>query len=746
MPVPGEAPRRAWRVEMVLDAETAYSVHVDAVTGEVLARENLVDADSDNPRWKVFTGTPLTDRSPTDIRKVFCWTAAAGCDEAVASPASPKAWDVDPATNLSTQTTNGNNAFTFEQWRSTQGATATASPERTYVYPWTNSWQENKCDPATYTNATRNDIDAATANLFAMHNRMHDWSYRLGFTETAWNAQRDNYGKGGLGGDPEIGRSQSGAQIGLRNNANQLTLSDGSTVSSNMYMWQPVAGSFYAPCVDGSFDMSVIGHEYGHAISNRMAGGPAMGLSGLQAGAMGESWSDLMAMEYLQENGYATLGGEATPMGAYVTGNPTQGIRNFNMGNSPLNYSNVGYDLTGPQVHADGEIWSATNNDVRNAFIGRYGLGDAATQKACADGQRAVTACPGNRRWIQLVFDAWLLMPSGAVSMVDARDRMLAADLLRFGGANQDLLWNAFAVRGLGDRARRSATSADSQSGAELRLAVLAQRDAALLPDRRGRSSRRRREALRRRLHGPFARRGRHRPGDTAHRHGAHRPGRAVVHRDGTRLRPHRGDARPPSRTRPGTSRCGCGPTSRAPLRERRSRVRAPTSPSSSTTTRRRPAPRSTPRRPRRRPSPSTSPEAARSCRRVQVSALPGARRRRRFQALRQFQVLACDAKGRVDCSRDADYRPVFTSPADAFPAGVPRPTAPSLNMRSFDVPQVNATHLRFVVLANQCEGGPRYQGEQDEDPANATDCDENYTGAGGAHKVGITEVQAFRR
>ena len=33
------------------------------------------------------------------------------------------------------------------------------------------------------------------------------------------------------------------------------------------------------------------------------------------------------------------------------------------------------------------------------------------------------------------------------------RDNMLAADRVRFGGANQDLLWNAFARRGMGETA-----------------------------------------------------------------------------------------------------------------------------------------------------------------------------------------------------------------------------------------------------------------------------------------------------
>ena len=114
--------------------------------------------------------------------------------------------------------------------------------------------------------------------------------------------------------------------------------------------------------------MSVIGHEYGHAVSNRMVAGPDRGLSGAQAQAMGESWSDLLATEYLREHGYRARGVTPYVVGGYVTGDPVTGIRNYDMSRSPLNYSDVGYDLTGPQVHADGEIWSATNQAIRAAM------------------------------------------------------------------------------------------------------------------------------------------------------------------------------------------------------------------------------------------------------------------------------------------------------------------------------------------------------------------------------------------
>ena len=76
------------------------------------------------------------------------------------------------------------------------------------------------------------------------------------------------------------------------------------------------------PCVDGDLDTSVFGHEYTHAISNRMVGGPDDSLTGLQAGAMGESWSDLVALEYLHAHGYVRRTARTRgPRGAYVTGN-----------------------------------------------------------------------------------------------------------------------------------------------------------------------------------------------------------------------------------------------------------------------------------------------------------------------------------------------------------------------------------------------------------------------------------------
>jgi extracellular elastinolytic metalloproteinase len=58
--------------------------------------------------------------------------------------------------------------------------------------------------------------------------------------------------------------------------------------------------------------------------------------------------------------------------------------------------------------------------------------------------------------------------------------------------------------------------------------------------------------------------------------------------------------------------------------------------------------------------------------------------------------VLPCEAGGAVDCFDAADFHAVYTSPADAFPSIAPRPRAPELIIRSFDIPRTRATHLRL--------------------------------------------------
>ncbi len=43
--------------------------------------------------------------------------------------------------------------------------------------------------------------------------------------------------------------------------------------------------------------------------------------------------------------------------------------------------------------------------------------------------------------------------------------------------------------------------------------------------------------------------------------------------------------------------------------------------------------------------------------------------------------------------------------------------------MQTFNIPDTKATHVRLVMLENQCTGFAGFAGEQDDDPINDTDC-----------------------
>ena len=170
---------------------------------------------------------------------------------------------------------------------------------------------------------------------------------------------------------------------------------------------------------------------------------------------MGESFGDFDGAEYLNEYRFVPVSGENPfSVGAYATGNKDRAIRSYGMNFparelptpgvslvksggplvNPLNFSNHGFDITGAQVHADGEIWSAVNYDIRQALVSKYNAtypgSNALLQRQCADGLRTPDTCPGNRRWIQIVYDAMVLMPT-APSMLDARNAYFAADAMR---------------------------------------------------------------------------------------------------------------------------------------------------------------------------------------------------------------------------------------------------------------------------------------------------------------------------
>lgn len=755
------------------EAPLLYDSIVDARTGEVLSRRSLVEdevaADHDgNPQWKAFPFSPPMDGSSKDTRQTVCWVAGPGCDQVLSdsAPGTPHhAWDIASGEGGGTYgsyyklgTTLGDNAFTSDGLNSTGrnwlGITPDVRPDRVYDYTFTDAWHASGCDPKVLTNPAQPDRDAAMGNLFVQHNIMHDFSYQLGFTEKTWNMQSDNYNLGGKGGDPEMGVARSGGNNpATRNNANQSTGADGGVALTNMYLWQPQAGTFYGRCADGDFDNSVIGHEYTHAITNRMLGGGTSGISGTHGGSMGESWGDLVSTERLIETGAVPDGVDPWVVGPYVTDNNERGIRNFAIDNNPLNYSNFGFDMAGPEVHSDGEIWNAVNYEVRQALVGKFPEPSKKVLASCAAGKTSVDVCGGGRRWIQLMFDSYLLMGTGKVTMVDARDAMLAADKIRYHGDDLDVLWAAFAKRGLGTEATALSTSdtrphADFATPADVNSAVTFKvvNSGDDIPNAKI-------------LIGEFSTRTTPIAGTTAdlspkanftkghYKAIAVAPGYGETPfefdvTDGTKqnvkvkMQPNLASAAAGASITggdgvnlaalidddEGTNWAYLGESTKSTVSGRAVQIHL-------------------------------AGDTASKIRRVQVSALnrptaskdPGGdtAAQSRFSALRQFEISACTRTATVDCSQAKQFHVVYLSPKDAFQAAKPRPVAPNLTMRSFDIPVTTATDLRFESITNQCVGNPAYAGEQDNDPTTITDC---ATGSPAAFTVRASEFQVFEK
>ncbi len=754
-PTPRGNALEAYEAYVVATADDGHAVGqrviVEAATGRVLFRTSAVDHAVDNPAWKIFPAYPQQtpiNRFPWnypsgDTREVWCWLDAAGCALGItgSSPHPAFPWDVDAATGSPTFTTTGNYAHSAENWMDFLFPGPTQyqpeSPTRDYVFPFENVWFKERCNPDVLVVGSGNDIDAATVNLFAGHNRMHNWSYHLGFTEETWNAQEHNFGTGTAEGDPLLGMVQAGAvshgppTYAGRDNAFMRTLPDGTSPQSAMFLWQPIPGAFYAPCVDGDYDMAVIGHEYGHLIENRMIS-KGDRRSGFHAGAMGESFGDFVAMEHLNEYGLLPSGDIAWAVGPYVTGNTSRAIRNYNMSwpsagsfprpgsyarANPLNFGAVGYDIVGPQVHADGEIWSATNFGLRELFVSRYGEGDAALQRECADGARPPDECPGNRRWMQLVFDAMLLMPP-APTFLDARDAYLAADMLRFGGANQDLLWLGFARRGFGENASTTGTqdtdpvpSFESPLHGEASLtfnAVAKDEGGAPVANAKVYVGHYEARAT------PAAPVSSFVANPAGYDFVAQAPGYGHVRFHVANLRP--GESRTITIHMPtnwasqsqGATASGDGSDHGNLIDDTEAtNWRASDAPAQG-----------------RQVLLTLAGPRTFDLAKASAMLVPG---QNRFVALRSFELYACTAGGAANPGCDpavtAGWRRILSSPSNAFPADNPRPVAPALNLRTFRVARTTATHVLFRVVDNQCTGQTSFQGKQDADPRHETDC-----------------------
>jgi Zn-dependent metalloprotease len=379
----GAETRLAWHVYADVGANEWYEILLDANTGELLLRQNLYIFEAQ--------GTVFVEAPDKGARQLVSFvgdttinTAAGWMGTSTVTTGNNVEAYLDTDANNAPDPNNGTGL--------SNGHASAANQDFTFPFSTT-------VDP-------RTQQAAVVTNLFYFNNIMHDFSYGLGFTESARNFQVDNFGRGGIGNDSVRAEAQDGSGT---NNANFATPPDGQRPRMQQFLFTSPN-----PDRDSSVDSDVVFHEYGHGISNRLIGNGSTALSGTQSGAMGEGWSDYWAI---------TLNGDGA-VGEYVVNN-VNGIRRaaYTVPAAAVHDSYADVGAGGFEVHNDGEVWAATLWDLRTQ------LGAAVSDRLVLNGMKFTPSRP---------------------SFLNARDGILQADQNLNAGANRCAIWTVFARHGMG--------------------------------------------------------------------------------------------------------------------------------------------------------------------------------------------------------------------------------------------------------------------------------------------------------
>lgn len=125
-------------------------------------------------------------------------------------------------------------------------------------------------------------LNAKIVQAFWSANWLHDFLYRAGFDEAAGNAQQDNFGRGGIDGDPMIIHS------GFLTTFIAVSPEGESPVMSLGINDRSMSRR------DASMDFSVLAHEYGHHMIARVANMPGGGTQ--QERALHEGIADFLSL------------------------------------------------------------------------------------------------------------------------------------------------------------------------------------------------------------------------------------------------------------------------------------------------------------------------------------------------------------------------------------------------------------------------------------------------------------------
>ncbi|KAH9275813.1 hypothetical protein BASA83_001616 [Batrachochytrium salamandrivorans] len=394
-----------WRFQLRNEPVTEWlEVIVDANTGVIVSSQDF-------KRSFTYTGIELPNESPED-----------GFSEIVDPEnlqSSPEGW-------TDNDKTFGNNAWV--------GLKSNSAIKSTSLGVFSTQFD------ATTSLQTPANIAASAVNAFYVVNMFHDIMYQYGFNEQAGNFQYDNFGKGGKDRDDiEVYIHHNG----FTNNAECFTPPDGQHGIIKMGIYTTTQ-----PNRDSALDSSVLVHELGHGLSNRLSGGAltAKCVTTIEANGMGEGYSDMIALVFTDKSADTrwTKKGHAI----YSEGDP-RGVRRYpyttDMEVNPLTYKDVAGEK---RIHRLGTIWASMLLEVYWNLVDEYGFSanlHDATQKK------------GNIIFLQLFVGTLMIQPCGP-TFISARDAMLAADDAYYGGVNKCFILKGFAKRGLGVGADSSLT------------------------------------------------------------------------------------------------------------------------------------------------------------------------------------------------------------------------------------------------------------------------------------------------
>jgi subtilisin-like proprotein convertase family protein len=366
--------------------------------------------------------------------------------------------------------TRGNNVWAYQDRGNANAPSLAASASSTTALPALTfsafgNAPDYTADPVTgggTTGGVANNQLFNITNLFYFNNILHDVLYTHGFDEVARNFQANNLGRGGNGNDYVFAEAQDGSGT---NNANMSTPGDGGNGRMQMYLW-----TLSSPQRDGDVDNGIIGHEFGHGVSERL-----MGSSTNQTGCangnvgerQGEGISDYIGLMFTQDwaNSNVNSGLVGRGIGTFALNQPVTGVGiRTQRYSTDLAINNKKYLAVLPQTgspHERGEHWCAAAWEATWAIIQQAGTISPTIYYNSAAGGNGNT---GNIAAMRIAMQAMKLIPCGG-GFIDHRNAWLKADTLLYGGQFSCSIWRAFQKRGMGFFADQGlATSSTDQT------------------------------------------------------------------------------------------------------------------------------------------------------------------------------------------------------------------------------------------------------------------------------------------